>query len=95
MHAEDHTLDIERGVQRLAHKLDGFEELADALQREVVRLHRDEDAVRGGQGVECQQAQCWRAVEDDDVEPVADSVQGFLEPLIAVGRIAEVVLDAG
>ena len=57
------------GIQVLADALDGVQQLADAFQREVLGLHGDEYRVGGDQGVEREQVQRRRAVQDD--EPIA------------------------
>ena len=65
-HGEDDAFDEEAGIEGLADALDGVEQLADAFEGEVLGLHGDEDGVGGDQGVEGEQVERGRAVEDDD-----------------------------
>ena len=47
--------------------LDRVDEVRQAFEREVLALHRHDDAVRAGQAVEGQQAEAGRAVDEDEV----------------------------
>ncbi len=73
----------EAGVEGLADAFDGVEELADAFEGEVFGLHGDEDGVGGDQGVEGEQVEGGRTVEDDDVKLVANGLQGVAEAVFA------------
>ena len=58
---------LEVGVEVLLRQLDHLERLLDALEREVLRLGRDQRVVGGHEGVDGQQAERGRAVDQHDV----------------------------
>ena len=92
-HGEDDAFDEEAGVEGLADALDGVEQFADAFQGEVLGLHGDEDGVGGDQGVEGEQVERGRTVEDDDLELVANGLQGVAEAVLAEFGVDQ--LDVG
>ena len=61
--------------------------------REELALQRDDDAVRGGQGVDGEQTERGLAVDEDDVVVVDDGAQHPGEDLLA-GHLAD-ELDLG
>ena len=56
------------------------QELAEALQREVLALDRDERRVGRRERVDRQQAERWRAVDEDVVVLRADGAKKACEP---------------
>src|SRR5438445_4462143 len=78
-HAEHLQLRIESRL----HGLDDLEERRHALERVVLRLDRDDDAVRAHERVECQQPEGRRAI-DEDVVVAIDDVPG---ELVAKGHL--------
>ena len=66
VHREQDAVDREGLVEILLHHLDGVEQLRNSLERVVLALDGDEHPVRGGQHVQRDQSQGWRAVDDDD-----------------------------
>ena len=73
-------------VQVVANEIDGRQELAQALQGVVLTLNWDENAVRGRQGVHGQQADCRRAIEQDEVEFAPDLSQMPAGDVARAGR---------
>ena len=67
-HAENDPGQGENRVQSSGHQFDRAEQLAEAVQGEIVRLHRQEDFTGGRQGVKREDAQRWRAVDNQVVE---------------------------
>ena len=51
----------------MLHPVDGIHQGGNAFQRVILALDRNQHAVRGGHGVERQQAQARRAVNKDEV----------------------------
>ena len=93
VHGEGDAFDDEAGIEGLADALDGIEQLADAFEGEVFGLHGDEDGVGGDQGVEGEQVERGRAVEDDDVKLVANGLQGVAQAVFAEFGVDQ--LDVG
>ncbi len=65
VHGQQYTGDLQLFVQMPLDEPDRVEQLAQTLQGVVFALNGDEDGVGRRQGIECQQAQRRRAVEDD------------------------------
>jgi len=63
-------------VQVRLHHLHGVQQLAEPLEGVVLRLDGDQHLVAGHQGVQGQQAQRGRAVDEDVVEPVVPELGG-------------------
>jgi hypothetical protein len=59
---------MQRGVEMPSHQVDVPQQLAQALQRVVLALNRDQDLCTGDQCVDRQQAQRRRAVDEDVVQ---------------------------
>ena len=53
IHREQETLYLECRIEPTLDYLDGVEQLADALQREVLTLHGYDDRVGGGECIDC------------------------------------------
>ena len=98
MHAQHHARDGEAGVDTLADHADGLEQLGHALQGQEVRLHGHDDLVGHGQGVDREQAEAGRAVQQHVVELVAQ-VAGLVaqDGLGQAGGdlVGQLALDAG
>ena len=87
MHGDQQTRNLKSRVQLTPDQAQGFEELDQALQRQVLGLDRDDDAVGGGQGVDADRPERGRAVEQGDgealahrAEPLAQARLGALDP---------------
>jgi len=93
IHGEGDAFDEETGIEGLANALDGIEEFADAFEGEILGLHGDEDGIGGDEGVEGQEVEGGRAIENDDLEPVADRLEGVAEAVFAIFGVDE--LDVG
>src|SRR6201993_3525511 len=74
-HGEHHALDRELRVERRADALDRVEQLADTLERKVLRLHRNQYRVARNQGVESQEVERRRAVEHDELKALAQRLE--------------------
>ena len=82
-HGEHNALDRERRVQALAQAFQRVQKLADAFEREVLRLHGDEDGVGRDEGVDGQEIQRRRTVEDREGIAIADGGQGVAQAELA------------
>ena len=67
-HRQQHALDVQAGVQRLFHPLDGLHQAGHTLQRVILALDGDHHAIRGSEGIDRQQGQTGRTVDQDEVE---------------------------
>ena len=79
IHGEQEALDAQAGIELGLDDADGVEQLADALQCEILGLDRNDDAVGRGQGVDRDQAQRGAAVDNDVVIVVLDQLQGLAQ----------------
>lgn len=67
MHAEQDPRHADARVEPLRHQMHGLQQLLQAAQRKVVRLHGHEDLVRHGERIHTQHAQARGAVEKHHV----------------------------
>ncbi len=81
-HGEDDAFDGETAVELDPDAVDGIEQLGDAFEGEVLGLHRDENGVGRDQGVEGEEVERRGAVEDDELEAVADGLEGATEAIL-------------
>ena len=79
VHREQHALQLDAGVQRALDDAHGVEQVAQALQRKILRLHRHQQRVRRAQGVQRQQLQRRRAVDEDEVVVGGEGRERVLE----------------
>jgi hypothetical protein len=68
----------------LLHQTHRGQELSDALQSVIFALDGDQHRIGGGQSVQSQQAQRWRAVHEDVFELLPDPVQSQAQNPLAV-----------
>ena len=70
VHRHQEALYIELGIESLAHDTDGIEELRDPFEGKVFALHGDEYGVGSHQGVDGNQPEGGRAIDEDVVVAV-------------------------
>src|SRR5699024_10943374 len=92
-HRDEDARQVQAGIDALTHLVDRVGEQCQSAQCEVFALHRDEHAVRTGQGVDGQQAQGRLAVDEHEVVPVQDRVQRPAQRLFATHLVDQ--LDLG
>src|ERR1017187_218731 len=84
-HGQHHAFDFKSRIQLHPNSLDCIQELADAFQRKIFRWHRNQDRVGCHQGVQRQQIERWRTVQDNVLEPITQRrdhiLQSILTPL--------------
>src|SRR5204863_169919 len=73
IHGEDDPFDLQPRIERVAHALNGGEQLRDPFERKVLALHRHQDRVGGAQTIDGEESERWRQV-DEDVVVVARGV---------------------
>jgi len=72
VHRQQHAFDSEVGIEGSSHPLDGLHELTDSLECQVFALQRDQHRVRGYKGVQSEETQRRRAVDEDVVIEFTD-----------------------
>ena len=65
------AFDVERGVQSGAHAAHGADQIRETFEREVLAVQRDEHGVGGDEGVEREEAQRRRTIDEDPVVVIA------------------------
>ena len=78
-HGEDDAFKAERRVEGLGDAVEGADELGDAFKGEVLGLHGDEEAIGGDEGIEGEQIEGGRAVEQDERVVGADGREGVAQ----------------
>ena len=94
VHGEQESLYLELRVHARLHDLDCVEQLADALEGEVLALHGDDDAVGCGQGVDRDEAEAGAAVDEDVVVVGHDGLQQAPEDALLVLEVQQLYLGA-
>src|SRR5207253_2963747 len=87
--------DLELRVEVRAHELVRVEEVPEALEREVFALSRDQHLGGGGQGVEGEQPERGRAVDDDQLYAFRRRGQRLAETRFALAHRSERDLGPG
>ena len=67
VHHQHNRGDLKRGVQALANQLDIPYQLSNAFKRVVLTLNRDENFSCRNQGIDRQQPERWRTIDEDVV----------------------------
>ena len=78
-HCQQDPVNLQIRVEGVPNALDRLDDLADALQGQVFGLDRDQHGISGDQCVERDQAQRWRAIDEDRVVLLAGPLQELLE----------------
>ena len=86
VHGEENAFDGEGVLEGLANAVDGVHEFGDAFQGEELALDGDEDGIGGDQGVEGEQVEGGRAIDQDELVVVADFGEAVAEAVLAAGR---------
>ena len=94
VHRREDPADLDRRVEVLADHRERVLELDEPAEREVLALHRDDDAVRGGQGVDRQEAERRRRVDEDVVVAASHGEQRLLQRALAPDHAREGELGA-
>ena len=74
---------LELGVDVGVHLLDRVDQIAQALEREILTLHRHHYTMRTGQPVQGEQAQAGRAIDEDEVVLALDAGQCGAQALVS------------
>src|SRR5688572_16381527 len=92
-HGEDRAHHFKVRAQAALHEVDGTEQLAQAFERVIFRLHGDEHALGGDETIDGQKSQRRRAIDDDVIETVPDLLERVGEAILAAFHVDE--LDRG
>ena len=84
VHGEEDAFDRAGDVEGVADPVDGIHEFGDALEGEELALDGNEDGIGGDQGVEGEEVEGGRAIDEDEVVVVADCGDAFAEAEFAV-----------
>ena len=95
VHCEQHTIDMQRGVDRFLYSLDGSNQLGNSLKGEVLALERNKDGVSRDEHVESNQRQRGRAIDQYVVVSIANRGQDTLHPQYALGIVNQFHFGAG
>jgi hypothetical protein len=93
IHGEDDAFDEKAGIQGLSDAFDGIEELAYTFEGEILGLHGDEYGIGGDEGVQREEVECRRTVEDDDFKLLTNLLEGVAEAVFAIFGVDQ--LDIG
>ena len=88
-HRAQYAVHLERGIDRLAHLVDGAQERRESFERVVLTLHRYQHAVRRRQRVHGQHVDRGWAVDQDEIVETGHGRQGLPEPHLAADHFQE------
>ncbi len=91
-HGQHHALDLEPGIQAAPHAIDGAQQQAQALEGEELALQRHEHRARRRQGVDRQQPERGRTVDQDIVVVLVEAAQRILERELAARALDQLDL---
>src|ERR1700730_15917088 len=87
VHRKQNALDLQAGVQCSADSHECIKKLRYALERQIFALNWHQHGVCGHKGIQSQQVQCRRAVQDDKAGFIAEAIQKRLQFVFAsLGR---------
>ena len=95
VHTHDDSADPESMIDSAGHQVHGFQELAQSLQGEKVRLEGDEDLVGGTEGIEGQNAQRGGAVDEHEFVRFGILFDGVAENDLSADDAGEFDLSGG
>ncbi len=72
-----------------------MDQLADSLQREILGLHRNQQPIRGHQGVQRQQIQRWRAIQHHKIVAIPDFLQSLAQLIGSAVHLDQLDIRAG
>ena len=78
---------LDQRAERFANTINGVQELGDAFQSEELALDGDQDGIGGDHGVECQEIEGRRAIDQNEVIVVANRFQFLAEPGFAIFQL--------
>src|SRR5713226_6255575 len=79
VHGQQDPADTQVRIQLATDQRKGIKQLRQPFERIVLALHGNEDLIRRGQGIESEQTQRWRAIEEDEIVPFAHWPQSVAE----------------
>ena len=82
VHRQHDAIEREVRVQVITDEIDGGKQLGQALECVVLTLERDQDRVGGGQGVDGQEPERRRAIDEDDVVSCAEGLHEAPQPAL-------------
>jgi len=72
-----------RFVERGAHAAQRRDQVRQPLEREVLAVERNQHRVGGDEGIQREETQRWRRVDEDEVELIAQRLEEIAEPALA------------
>src|SRR6266576_980340 len=91
---QDDAADLQAWVELALDELRRVRQRAEALERVVLALDRDQHVLRRHQGVDGEQAEGWRAVDDDVVVAHAQCLERVEKPAFAACEVDQLDLRA-
>ena len=89
VHAQHDASDPEARIQALREQLHGFEKLGESLHRQELRLHRNDDFLGKAEAVKREHAEARRAVDENEVELIADLLESLAQNAVSIGMGGE------
>jgi hypothetical protein len=86
VHREEYALYLKGVTKGVADAVDGVHEFGDAFEGEELTLDRDDGGVGSYEGIEGEEVERGRAVDEDEVKIAADGGDAFSEAVFALGE---------
>ena len=94
-HRQQHAEDVQLRIEPLFHGAERRHQVGQPLERVIFALHRDQNAVGGAEGVQREQLERGRAVDENVVVAVAQECETLLQaifPLFDPNQLEELSL---
>src|SRR5208282_3042230 len=89
VHVQQDPFDAEIAVQRPANSHQRVNQFRNPFKGQVLALDWHQDRIAGGQSVQCQEIERWRAVEEDVLVFAPDGLEEFPQPELALRQAYE------
>ena len=82
-HGDQHPFNLKIRVTLTADLADRFDQLGNALEREILALDGDQYAVGCDQGVNSQEVHRWRAIDQNEIVIICNGLEQCAEPTLS------------
>lgn len=94
VHRQQNTFDLDGMIESFANPIDRIHETGNPFQREELTLDRDQDAVRGHQGIQSQEIQSRRAIDQNELVSIPNSAQPLAQDELAPFDVHQIQVAA-
>ena len=94
-HGAQQTLYLELGIEVFPDHSNGLHQVRQPFKRVIFTLHGNHHSLRGGECVDCQQAQSRRAVNQQKIVIITNSFDGIAQSGVALLHVHQLDFGTG